>query len=471
MFQVFRFWVLCGLSSALIGCATPGPMKNHVVQSDDGLSEISAPESWHTRPNLARNADIRLADSVRNHYLLVTTYQPGEIEPMSLEQFADRVTGAILDNVGNGNISVPRPLTIDQRAAIEHVLNVTVGNTPLVYVSLVVDGRRARYHLVGWAPAGSSFDELQRVMSTFRESDVKRAAKSRVNLEFKWPTTMTSKASFHNKANKRGETLEIQGEVVSSVKPASKSQLLISSRVVRQKMTTGDKRNSKNIDKDAYLQEVLKAALTDIPDYVVNSDGEFVRVDNLAGYHKRVQDALIKGLPKGDPEASAKAKQLVQSLLTEESLSATMQDEWNTVVENWAGGSYAVGEKYEFTVPYQAAALNNQTFPMVMTQQLAEHVPCHSGTTTKTCVRLLQNSRVSGPEYTHAMNEFVRKTVSREVTVSSMEVVKTVELITDPKTLIPYRSNEKQIKRVTVNAAGKTDTSEEVEESSTSYSY
>jgi hypothetical protein len=239
--------------------------------------------------------------------------------------------------------------------------------------------------------------------------------------------------------------------------------------VTNQKMTTNNKVDNK--DKEAYLQTVLKAALTDLPDYVVDMDGEFVRIENLTNYHKRIQDAITNGLPKDEPQATAKAKELVESLLSEEVLAASIEDEWNNVTGNWAGSSYAVGEKYEFTVPYHLPVLGNGTFSMVITQQLAGFVPCHAGAAASSCVRLLQSSRVSGAEYTKAMNQFIQKTFGRDFTVTSTEIVKELEVITGPETLLPYRTHKKETKRVTVQAGGTSESSEEVEESSATYRY
>ena len=262
----------------------------------------------------------------------------------------------------------------------------------------------------------------------------------------------------------------LTGESVMSVKPAGKDELLVSTRVTQQKMS-GGAREGQNAGRDAYLQEVLKAALSDMPDYVVNNDGEFVRVENLGAYHKRVLDSMLKALPKGEPEAQAKAKQLLQTMLTEEALSVSMQDGWNNLVESWAGGSYAPGQSYEFTMPYQAPALQRQSFPMATTQQLAGHVPCTPLAKPNSCVRLRQNSRVSGPAYTQAMNDYVRKTVGAQATVTEMEIIITLELITDPSTMLPYFTHRKQTKRVTVSAEGKTSTTDDVEESSVTYRY
>jgi hypothetical protein len=471
MFCGFRLWIVAGACAVLLGCATSGAGTSQLILSDDGLTEISAPPAWQTRPNLGRNADLRLADAMHDHYLLVTSYLPGDVKEMSLEQFAERLSGALLESLDGGKMSAPRPLAIGGWPAIEYELRATLGATPLVYFSTIVDGVQARYHLLGWAPADSDTAALRRVMADLRESGAPRKARERLNLSFKWPANLDVRASFLHKSSKRHGALELQGESVMSVKPAGKGELLISTRVTQQKMNSDSQRAGKDAGRDAYLQEVLKAALSDMPDFVVNNDGEFVRVENLAAYHKRVLDSMMKALPKGEAQAQAKAKQLLASMLTEEALSVSMQDEWNNLAESWAGGSYALGQSYEFTMPYQAPALQRQSFPMATTQQLAGHVPCTPNAAPKSCVRLLQNARVSGPDYTRAMNDYVRKTAGDQVSVTQMEVFTTLELITDPNTMLPYFTHKKQTKRVTVSAEGKTSTSDDVEESSVTYHY
>jgi hypothetical protein len=87
-------------------------------------------------------------------------------------------------------------------------------------------------------------------------------------------------------------------------------------------------------------------------------------------------------------------------------------------------------------------------------------------------VRILQTSRVSDPRYTRATTAFVRKTIGAEVTVDSAEVMKTVEVLADPKTLLPYRSVVRETKRFVVSAKGEAPrTSEETHESFTTYTY
>lgn len=441
------------------------------VYSDDGLSELTVPGTWRTRPNLGKSGTIRVGDDDSVSYLIVNSYLPHELEAMLFAQFAERVSTRLMKRLGEGRISAPRSFSVNGRPALEHELSGMSGSMRLTYVSTVVEGEHARHHLVAWTSAqryGANRDAMREMAASFRESAQKRAAKTRTDLTFGWPERMTATASMRSKSAKRGEVLEMSMRTVSTVRPLGEDHLLISGKVTERKMSPG----TKDKGKAEYLERLLKEATAAVPDYVVDRDGDFVRTENLEPYLKTVEDALVNGLPEGPKEARAKARQLVKTLITEETLSALMQDEWNNIVGNWADASYVPGEVYEFQATYQSPALGDRTFPMRRTQQLAGRVACRKGAAADSCVRLIQVSQVSDPGFTRATSAFVRKTVGADVSVDSAVVVKSVEVIADPQTLLPYRTVVKETKTFTVSAKGEAPrTSEETSESVTTYSY
>jgi hypothetical protein len=456
---------------ALAACATPTARKTSTVYSDDGISELDVPEAWRTRPNIARSASVRLGDDSDGIYLLVNTYLPHEVREPSFEAFAESLSARLMKQLGGGTISAPRRFTVNGRPALEYEVAGKSGALPLVYLSTVVDGERARHHLVSWAVAEryrAARGMMREVAATFRESAERRPEKKRIDLVFNWPERLTATASLRTKSNKRGEIIDMQARAVTTVRPLGEDELLISGKLTEKRFapSTQDK------EKANYLQRVLREATADVPDYVVDRDGDFVRIENLAPYLKRLEEALVNGLPEGPKEARAKARELVRSIVNEDLLNASLQDEWNNTVGNWAGGSYVPGETYEMHLSYQSPLLGDRTFPMVTTQQLAGREACRRGAAPNSCVRLLQTSRVSDPRFTRATSAFVRKTIGVDVTVDSAEVVKAVEVIADPKTLLPYRSVVKETKRFVISAKGEAPrTSEETHESVTTYTY
>jgi hypothetical protein len=66
----------------------------------------------------------------------------------------------------------------------------------------------------------------------------------------------------------------------------------------------------------------------------------------------------------------------------------------------------------------------------------------------------------------------VRKILGQELSVDKAEVLKTVEVIADPDTLLPYRSVVKETKSFVVSVRGVgSQSSEESRETTTVYSY
>jgi hypothetical protein len=458
----------------LAACVSPQPRiaaKPVQVYSDDGLSELTAPDTWVTHPSLTKSGTIRLGDDDSIAYLVVNTYLPHELKGQAFSQFAENVSKRLMSGMRGTKISAARPISVQGRPALEYEISGTRGSLALRYLSTVVDGEKARHHLVAWTPAeryGANGDALREAVASFRESAQKRAAKTRIDLTFDWPERMTSTASVRSKSAKRGEVLEMSMRTVSTVRPLGDDELLVSGKVTEKKFSPA----TKDKGKAEYLVRLLAEATADMPDYVIDRDGDFVRMENLGPYVKRVEDALVNGLPKGSEDVRATARQMARQLVNEETLNALMQDEWNNIVGNWAEASFVPGQLYERQTSYWSPALGSQTFPMQLTQRLVGRVPCTKNAAPDSCVRLAQTSRVSDPSFTRATGVLVRNAVGAEVSVDSAEVLKSVEVIADPETLLPYRSVVKETKSFTISAKGSAPkTSEETSERVTTYSY
>ncbi len=461
----------CVVMLVLAGCASTSEGARHLLLSDDGQSEIEVSRAWAVRPNISAQAPLRLADADSQNFLRVATYLDEDTEDMPLEEFSSRIGASMVENLGQGKLSDPRVFRIKDRPAVERQIRAN----GIVYLSTVVRGSRARYHLLGWTDADGDLGVLRQAVAGFRESEAARQEIKRVHLVFKWPDRLKSQSSSKIKSRKRGEEYEVQADGEMTLKRVSDEELLVSTRVTRHKITYAGRDaagKEKDKAKDEYLQNLMRAVTAEFPDYVVNTDGEFVRVENLTAYHRRVQDAMLKGLPTGNNrEAQAKARELVQSMLTEDTLVTAYQESWAQIVGNWAGGAYAIGHRYDYTLPYQAPALGERGFPMGVTQELTGYVPCKAGAAPQSCVRLLQTSRVQGADYTRAMDAYVRKTVGNDVRVTDMEIVTTVELVTDPRTLLPHASRTRETKRVTIRAQGQSVVNEDLKEENTTYRY
>ncbi|OZA30079.1 MAG: hypothetical protein B7X93_04565 [Hydrogenophilales bacterium 17-61-9] len=466
--------LLLWASSTLAGART--------LYSDDGLSEISVPgERWLVRPHVGRAAALRVTDTQGDSVLVVNTYLPDELEPMPLDKLSRKLSTRLLDDLRDGRISPARKLTLHGRPAVEHEISGFDGDARFTYLSTVVEGKSAKHHLIAWMPEASYKAKpnlLREVFSSFRESAKPRPARERIDLEFNWPHRGEAKISYASKRVKRDDVLEMQGGGTITWRPLGENEVLISTRATDFKMTSNDKK--KDQKKEDYMQNLLQQAMTQIPDYVVSTGGDFIRIENMGPYYERFEKAMLEGLSGDSDEAQAKAKQLMKRLISEEGLRASLEDDWNSNVYNWTGGSYLPGETYTYFTQYQAAALGDTQFPMTLTQQLTGRVACHANDEKQSCVRLVHTTRVSGPGFTQAMHQFVVKTVQDmagvdgkdiKLSIDSAEVVKTLTLIVDPETMMPYEENKSSVTTTVISESGHSQTAQDINETSTRYTY
>jgi len=466
--------MLVWASSILAGART--------LYSDDGLSEISVPgERWLVRPHVGRTAALRVSDTQGDSVLVVNTYLPGELDPMPLDKLSKKLSTRLLDNLRDGRLSPARKLALHGRPAVEYEISGLDGDTRFTYLSTVVEGKSAKHHLIAWMPEASykaNPNALREVFSSFRESAKPRPAKARIDLEFNWPQKGEAKFSYTSKRVKRGDVLEMQGGGTTTWRPLGENQLLVSTLVTDFNMTSNDK--NKDQKKEDYMQNLMQQVMSQMPDYVVSTGGDFIRIENMGPYYERVEKALLQGLPGDGDEAQEKAKQLMKRLISEEGLRASLEDDWNSNVYNWTGGSYLPGETYTYRTQYQTPTFGDTQFPMTLTQQLTGRVACHSNDKKQSCVRLVHTTRVSDPSYTRAMHQFVVKSVQDMVgadakginlTIDSAEVVKTLTLIVDPETMMPYEENESSVTTTVISESGRSETAQDIKESNTRYTY
>lgn len=446
------------------------------VYSDDGISELTAPDHWSVRADIGRSASLRVSDSSADYHLTVYTYLPEEYEPTTLEQFAENFSADLIKNLDDGRMSEPRKLTINGRPAVQYEISGRIGEDRFVYLSTTVEGKRAKHQLVATvseADYPSHQGALNQAILSFRESPRKRPAKERIDLVFDWSEPGESRFTVRNTSTGRKGTHEMQMSGTTTVRPLKDEGLLVSTRVSDFKASSSDPDEEKN----PAMQDLLQQVTSEIPDYVVSNDGEFIRVESLSAFYKRLEQAVLKALPD-DRDTQKKARKLLKSVLPEEAVLASVQDGWNKEVQNWAGGSYAVGESYTYETQYQMPALGEAMFPMSVSQKLAGRVPCHEQDKARSCVKLVQTSKVAGAAFDQAMRAYVNQLMkdaagdkAPEIGVDGVEIVTTVTLVADPQTMLPYESKESEVKTTRISVNGQKQAAKEVSETVTRYTY
>ncbi|UCH47681.1 MAG: hypothetical protein JSU95_16730 [Betaproteobacteria bacterium] len=470
--------IVCLGSMLIAGCAsapnqhaagTSAPL-SQTVYSDDGVSELSTPGTWTVRPDFGPDASIRVAESRGTAFLIVNSYFPGEIETTPISEFSKSYAEGLTESLGNSKLSEGEMLSVNGAPAHRYVVTGSVGDVRLTYVSTVVNGASAMHHLIGWVAApdySGDGDILNRVIATFRESPNPRPARQRVSLNFAWPDSLRSAVNFQQKSIKRGKESELKATYLTTVRPgpSSPDELVVSTRVMRQHLSGPDNKQEQD-----YLSALLKQASSEVPDYIVSREGEFLRVDNLSAYQQRIESTVMSNLPPQLEDQKDKILAMVKPAMSERFLAATATDEWNKTVGGWISSSYVVGQTYRFSEEYYAPALGNTPFAMTVSRRIAGFAPC-TGTETK-CVKLVLIATVSGEDFRSAMTDFLEKTVGEPVNVKHISVVKKMEIIAEPSTLIPHRTRSSEETTVTIeDSKGNARTSRDTKDTRITYSY
>ena len=473
---MFAIKTLVAAIGAAIVLGTSGVASARTLYSDDGISELNAPDNWTVRANIGRAAALRASNTEADYHLSVYTYLPEETDAETLDQFAEEFAANLEGNLEKTRVSEARKLTVNGRPAIQYEIRGGVGKDRFVYLLTAVDGKRAKHQIVATISEGDYVahePDLQKAIRSFRESPKKRPAKERIELVFDWPSESRSTFTMQSRNTDRKGTHEFQMNGVTTVRPLKNDELLVSTQVTDFKVGPG-----KDAEQDDFMQTLMQQATTEMPDYVVNADGEFVRVENLRAYYKRLEATMMNAVPEDSKEARKAVKALMKTAFTEDTLITLIQDGWNKQVQDWAGASYAVGETYTYETPYQMPALGDAVFPMRVSEKLVGRVPCQPADKAKSCVKLVQTSTVSGADVNRAMQAYLAHVFKEmagdeapEVAVDGFEVVKTVTLITDPDTLLPYEENESEVKTTRLRVNGEKQSGKEVSETVARYTY
>ncbi|MGD8476671.1 MAG: hypothetical protein PVI98_05975 [Burkholderiales bacterium] len=438
------------------------------IYSDDGLSELSTPAGWAVRPDFSPDATIRVAKSDGSAYLIVNSYYPGEIEATPISEFSTSYMEGLKSVLNNSTASRGQPVQINGAEAHRFVVTGDIDDVPLTYVSTVIAGHAAMHHVVAWVAASdyaAEKDALGKIISSFHESTNPRPSRQRIALNFAWPHSMQSAVSLEQKSVKRGETSELKATYLNTVRPGNADELVVSTRMMRQKLT-----GLKDDDKNNYLNSLLDQLSSEIPDYVVSREGEFIRVDNLPAFRQRIENALVSSLPADLRDKKDKILDVIRPGLTEQFLAAAATDEWNKTVGGWIGSSYVPGQPYRFSENYYAPILGDTPFAMDVSRRIAGLVSC--GTSATQCVKLVFTASVTGENFRSAMSTYLEKTVGEPVNVKHISVVKTIEIVAEPDTLIPHRSHAVEETTVTIeDGKGNVRTSRDTEDTRVTSSY
>lgn len=208
-------------------------------------------------------------------------------------------------------------------------------------------------------------------------------------------------------------------------------------------------------DTSTYAQQVLRNVVNLTPSYVVNGEGEFVELTEVERL-QAAMDTLFAPMLDTIGRKSAELRAMLEKMISEEVLTSTAAESWNTMVGTWAGADWEVGAVYELDSEEQSPIIPGLMVPFHYEFGVVERVPCREGGKEDECVELIM---VSTPDMA-ATREFVMKLVEQlagdkdlselATALETMEVENVITLITQPETLIPYYVSTEKHARMTI---------------------
>jgi hypothetical protein len=221
------------------------------------------------------------------------------------------------------------------------------------------------------------------------------------------------------------------------------------------------------------LMEVLARAA--LPSYVVSSSGDFVALENIAGFRSAMRSALERLLP--EPSARSRLDALMETVLSDAVVQSLAQTDWNYWVGAWAGTEQAfdIGEEY--------VSATQSTMPVVnspITQHtrfnFARKLPCEREGKSQECVEILATTTPDEAETRAAVTAFTNRlmpagTAKDALRLESLNLVVKLALVTEVGTLIPHRYKLSKTTVMSGTEAGKPMTRRQVEDTEQTFQY
>lgn len=274
-----------------------------------------------------------------------------------------------------------------------------------------------------------------------------------VSLRFDWPVGLTARVEQQWLKEKSSPSRTDSILVVSSfrmrVDAHPRGRLISIDSMSIPQLSAG-------ADSNEFVQQLVNQLGVLMPSYVVNNEGEFVEVADIARMKSAV-DSLLAPMLRSMSELSPQAHAFIRSMISEQTLTASAAQEWNAMVGTWVGADWEVGAVYEVEAEEASPIMPGLVIPMHYQFSAVERIPCTEADTSLACTELRMVS-TPDPEATKAAVQklFGQLGVSEGEEVltafESMEVENELTVIANPATLVPYLVVRE--KRVRVRTGG-----------------
>lgn len=264
------------------------------------------------------------------------------------------------------------------------------------------------------------------------------AAPDVVSLVFSWPVGMVADVTAQTLRLREGEASVDSTDVRASyrmiVKPHAAGRLITFEdfRVLERP----DPRPLGDIVQHISLQV---GAL--MPAYVVSEDGEFIGVQDLEPVLTAVR-SLLRPLVDSIGQLSPRARQLTESVTSEQYLTARAAEDWNALVGMWTGADFEVGAVYETEADEPSPLFPEVLIPFAYQFAVNERLPCVETEAVDNCVALEMLSFADADTMKTLLTQLIDQLAPAEragrFIYDALDIENTISLVAEPATLVPY---------------------------------
>jgi hypothetical protein len=294
-------------------------------------------------------------------------------------------------------------------------------------------------------------------------SGAPKAAKDSVTLGFCWAPGM--KADVTASATRTQTNARPRGGTIHYTIEVSEQGEHLRVRLVDPVADLSGAKQPVSPEAQAQIQDRLDDLL---PDYLITREGKFAGLTDLPDYQARVRSMIEKSVPpKADPAAVQKA---LERATSEPVLSARVSQEWNVLVQAWAGSTLPIG--VEQTRQVTLGPPGAKGVVVTHTYSATARVPCHRGGEDRACVQLDLRS-VPDSEAVKAQMGAALAALGRTATteVRAMSIDEHVRLVTEVDCLIPHSFTRSRVQKITMLNKGKEESVERTDRSVVSYTF
>jgi hypothetical protein len=120
-----------------------------VIDSADGVSQLTVPDGWHTAENLNNSATIQASYPAQNLYgIVITDIKANMTDSVTLATYARDRLGKLTESLTNITITGPQAITVNGKPGLMYEVHGEISNLKAAYLFAVVE-TDLHFHQIG----------------------------------------------------------------------------------------------------------------------------------------------------------------------------------------------------------------------------------------------------------------------------------------------------------------------------------